>query len=94
MKDLISIAVLIATLYGGSLIGEQLLQSAQKAVLTKAARGLPNLTTFSQSLTARPAKRRPSNPEEQKRLYCRPDATRLSRSVLSYPATKLKALKR
>lgn len=51
MKEPISVAVLIAGLYGGSLAGEHILRSIRKAALTKAAIGLPRLGTFSKSLT-------------------------------------------
>lgn len=51
MKELISVAVLIATLYGGSMVGGQILVSIRTAALTKAAHGLPRLSTLSVSLT-------------------------------------------
>jgi len=55
MKELISIAVLIASLYGGSLAGSHILHTVRKAALSKAAVGLPRLSTFSRRLTAQPS---------------------------------------
>lgn len=51
MKELISIAVLIASIYGGSLLGEKILKTAQREALTKTAQGLPPLSTLSHALT-------------------------------------------
>lgn len=53
MKELISIAILIATLYGGSILGNRILDSVREAALAKAAHGLPRLSTMSGSLTSR-----------------------------------------
>lgn len=52
MKDLISVAVLIATLYGGSIVGDRIIHSVREAALTKAASGLPRLSSLSRSLTS------------------------------------------
>jgi hypothetical protein len=52
MKELISIAVIIATLYGGSIVGDRIIQSVREAALTKAAGGLPRLSSLSRSLTS------------------------------------------
>jgi hypothetical protein len=52
MNELISIAVLIATLYGGTVIGEKIFVSVRTAALTKAAQGLPSLSKFSHGLTS------------------------------------------
>jgi hypothetical protein len=54
MKELISVAVLVASLYGGSLAGSHILHTVRKAALSKAAVGLPRLSTLSRSLTAQP----------------------------------------
>jgi len=56
MKELISVAVLIATLYAGSILGTRILNSVRGAALTKAATGLPSLSTMSRSLTSPKAK--------------------------------------
>jgi hypothetical protein len=56
MKELISVAVLIASLYGGTVVGERIFHSVREAALTKAAQGLPRLTRLSQSLTAKKSK--------------------------------------
>ncbi len=52
MKELISVAILIATLYGGSVLGNRILNSVREAALTKAATGLPRLSTMCRSLTS------------------------------------------
>ena len=54
MKELISIAVLIATLFGGTLAAEKIYCSVREAALTKAAHGLPNLARFGNALTSSP----------------------------------------
>lgn len=53
MKELISIAVLIATLYGGTIIAGKIYCGVREAALTKAAQGLPGLSPFAASLTRR-----------------------------------------
>jgi len=51
VKELISIAVLIAALFGGTLAAEKIYRSVREAALTKAAHGLPRLSSFTHSLT-------------------------------------------
>jgi len=51
MRELISIAILIATLFGGTLVAEKIYRSVREAALTKAAHGLPNLSPFAKTLT-------------------------------------------
>lgn len=60
MKELISVAVLIASLYGGSIVGGRIFHSLREASLTKAAIGLPRLSSISQSLIAQKRKTRPN----------------------------------
>ena len=52
MKELIGIAVLIASLYGGTLAAEKIYWTVREAALTKAAYGLPALTPFARALTS------------------------------------------
>ena len=52
MRELISIAALIATLFGGTVIAGKIYCSVREAALTKAAQGLPRLSTFSHALTS------------------------------------------
>ena len=52
MEELISIAVLVATLYGGTLATEKIYVTVREAALTKAAQGLPRLAPFAASLTS------------------------------------------
>lgn len=51
MQELISIAILIATLFGGTYAAKRITDEVQIAALTKAAHGLPSLSKFSQKLT-------------------------------------------
>lgn len=51
MKDLISVAILIATVFGGTVAAEKIYNSVRVAALTKAATGLPVLLPFAASLT-------------------------------------------
>lgn len=51
MKDLISTAILIATLFGGAVAADKIYTSVRKAALEKSARGLPDLSPFARSLT-------------------------------------------
>ena len=51
MQDLISAAILIATLYGGTVAATKIHDAVREAALTKAAQGLPSLSTFSHALT-------------------------------------------
>lgn len=62
-KELISVAVLIATLYGGSVLGSRILNSVREAALTKAATGLPSLSAMSRSLTS-PKRKSPQAPQK------------------------------
>ena len=52
MDELISIAVLVATLFGGSLAAEKIFVTVREAALTKAAHGLPRLAPFTARLTS------------------------------------------
>ncbi len=51
MKKLIGIAVLIASLFDGTLVAERIYRSVREAALTKAVQGLPPLTPFVRALT-------------------------------------------
>jgi hypothetical protein len=51
VKDLISIAVLIATMYGGTIAAEKIYCAVREGALTKAAHGLPGLSPFAAALT-------------------------------------------
>ena len=51
MKDLIGIAILIATIFGGTVAAEKIYICARNAALEKSASGLPALSPFSRSLT-------------------------------------------
>jgi hypothetical protein len=51
MEDIIGAAILIATLYGGTMAAEKIHDTVRKAALTKAARGLPSLSNFASHLT-------------------------------------------
>lgn len=51
MKELIGIAVTVATLFGGTMAAEKIYVEVRQAALTKAAQGLPRLSTFSKTLT-------------------------------------------
>lgn len=51
MKELISIAILIATLFGGTLAAEKIYSSMREAAFSKAAQGLPPLSPFARTLT-------------------------------------------
>jgi len=50
MQDLISIAIIIATLFGGTYTAKKIYEEVKVAALTKAAHGLPSLSKFSQKL--------------------------------------------
>lgn len=52
MQDIISAAILIATLYCGTLVAEKIHYAVREAALVKTAEGLPKLSTFSQALTS------------------------------------------
>jgi len=51
MQDIISAAILIATLYGGTVAATKIHDAVREAALTKAAQGLPKLSTFGHALT-------------------------------------------
>lgn len=51
MQELISTAILIATLFGGTYVAKKISDEVRVAALTKAARGLPSLSKFSHQLT-------------------------------------------
>lgn len=51
MQELISIAILIATLFGGTMVAKKISDEVRVAALTKAAHGLPSLSKFSHGLT-------------------------------------------
>ena len=53
MKDLISIAILVATIFGGTVAAKKIYSSVRQAALTKAAQGLPALSPFAAKLTGR-----------------------------------------
>lgn len=52
MKEIISLATLIATLYGGTRLADKIFVEVRKAALTKAATGLPPLAPFARTLTS------------------------------------------
>ena len=56
MRELISAAALIATRYGGTLVGEKIFESVRQAALAKSAHGLPSLSNFNRQLIARTLK--------------------------------------
>ncbi len=58
MKDLISIAILIATLFGGTVLADRIIPAVRVAALTKAAQGLPPLTPLANALTAEPRQKK------------------------------------
>lgn len=53
MNDLISTAILIASLFGGTIVADRIYVCVQKAALEKAAYGLPELSSFARSLTTK-----------------------------------------
>lgn len=53
MKELIGIAVIVATLFGGTMATEKIYVEVRQAALTKAAQGLPRLSHLSETLTYR-----------------------------------------
>ena len=54
MQELIGVAILIATLCGGTLVAEKIHNAVREVALTKAAEGLPKLSTLSRALTSQP----------------------------------------
>jgi len=51
MQELISTAILIATLFGGTYTAKRITDEVRVVALTKAAHGLPSLNKFSHGLT-------------------------------------------
>ena len=51
MQDLIGVAIVIATLFGGTYTAKKIYDEVRAAALTKAAHGLPSLSKFSHGLT-------------------------------------------
>lgn len=51
MQDLISLAIVIATLFSGTYTAKKIYDEVRVAALTKAAHGLPSLGEFSKKLT-------------------------------------------
>ncbi len=56
MNDLISTAILIATLFGGTVAADRIYVSVRKAGLEKSAKGLPNIVPFALQLTKKKEK--------------------------------------
>ena len=52
MQELISAAILIATLYGGTVAATKIHDAVREVALTKAAQGLPQLSGFGHVLTS------------------------------------------
>lgn len=51
MKELIGVAVIVATIFGGTITAKKIYVEVRKAALTKAAQGLPRLSPLAISLT-------------------------------------------
>lgn len=51
MKELINIAVIAATLFGGTMAAEKIYVGVKQEALKKAAQGLPRLSPFAIKLT-------------------------------------------
>jgi hypothetical protein len=51
MQDLISTAILIATLFGGTMVAKKISDDVRVVALTKAVHGIPSLSKFSHGLT-------------------------------------------
>ena len=56
MNDLVSTAILIATLFGGTGAADKIYVSVRRTALEKSAKGLPELAPFAQQLTKRNGK--------------------------------------
>ena len=75
MNELISIAIFIATLFGGTIVAEKILINVRGAALSKSAQGLPRLSPFAQSLTHGSKLRKvmprfnEASPEKRKAIY-------------------------
>lgn len=54
MKEIISLVVLIASLFAGTQFLKELHSTVRKAALEKAAMGLPSLTEMSRNLQKKP----------------------------------------
>lgn len=52
MKEIFSIAVIVATLFGGTKAAQKIYVEVRQAALTKAAQGLPRLSPFAIKLTS------------------------------------------
>ncbi len=50
MNDLISTAILIAAIFGGTIAADRIFVSIRRAALQKSAQGLPNLAPFARHL--------------------------------------------
>lgn len=53
MNDLISSAILIATLFGGTVAADKIYISVRRAALEKSAKGLPAFSPFARALTSK-----------------------------------------
>lgn len=62
MQDLISAAILIATLSVGTVTATKIRDAVREAALTKAAQGLPSLSTFGRALTRHEPKKVSDSP--------------------------------
>ena len=51
MENIINTAILVATLYAGTMAAEKFHDAVREAALTKAAQGLPSLSKFASGLT-------------------------------------------
>lgn len=51
MKELIGVAVLVATLFSGTMAAEKIYVKVRQEALTKASQGLPRLSMFTKVLT-------------------------------------------
>ena len=56
MNDLISAAILTATLFGGTVAADKIYVLIRKEALEKSAKGLPNLAPFARHLTRKDGK--------------------------------------
>ena len=59
MKEIISAVLFVASLYGGTVVLENIHDSLRKMALEKAARGMPSLSEMSRSLSGEGRKRSP-----------------------------------
>ncbi|MBL7543389.1 MAG: hypothetical protein JNL11_06205 [Bdellovibrionaceae bacterium] len=56
MNDLINTAILIDTLFGGTVAADRIYVSVRRTALEKSAKGLPNLAPFARQLTKKASK--------------------------------------